>query len=587
MRLPIEVFNRIRSRVPVSDIVSGKVALKRAGKEYSGLCPFHHEKSPSFTVNDGKGFYHCFGCGAHGDVIKFFSETKGVSYAEAAKSLADSYNIEIPKLSHFEQKKYEKYDEIYNLLERTKNFYIKGLEKSPEAQKYLSDRNMMGSPAEKFLIGYAPRGLLLKYLQKENLINLAQDAGLIGKREDGSYYEILRDRIIFPIVNVFGKVIAFGGRALGDAKPKYINSPETIIFNKSETLYGENFAVPAAYRSGKLILVEGYTDVIALNSAGITDTVATLGTSVTLSHLDRMWRTCDEIIACFDGDAAGFKAMERLIERVLPVIKSGNRLSVIILPKGNDPWDVINRLGREAFDKYIEQRKSLADAIWELKTRGKNLNDPETLSSVEQDLKQTAFIIEDKTLAGHIWSYFKEKLWQSKAQKFKKNKLERTSYLNQMAAVATTQELELERKILGIILLKPEILLSEDICETLVKIRFSEEMHGFFDYVISFVHENEELDPEQLQKKLIDNVKNSGFIATYNILYSDVQNYLKVNLLRENSLDSGLVLRLINKFMLHLMQKECEMLLKKNSDESYQKALIYRDEIKKLRENLQ
>ena len=278
VKIPLEFYDLIRYQINISDIVRQKVNLNKKGSEYTGLCPFHIEKSPSFTVSDAKKFYHCFGCGAHGDVIKFMSQLSGLSYKEAAIKLANDNNIPLPKLTKEQEHIYEESDEIYNILELAVEFFTNS--HNEYTLNYLNKRGIDEKIIQQFSIGFAPGGnKLQQYFDSKSipLLSLVK-AGLAGKREDSRIYEVFHDRIIFPIRNIYSKIVGFGGRVITDIQPKYINSPETLVFKKSDILYGENVAITASYKKNYAIIVEGYLDVIALHKAGYIESLASLVT---------------------------------------------------------------------------------------------------------------------------------------------------------------------------------------------------------------------------------------------------------------------------------------------------------------------
>jgi len=279
MRIPLEFYSQLRDIIRISDIVRLRIILTKKGNEYIGICPFHTEKTPSFTVNDSKKFYHCFGCNAHGDVIKFISENSGISYKDAAINLANDNGITLPSISSVQEKHYEELDYIHNILDLAAQFFISQL--NDNVIKYLTIRGISSKTIQEFSLGFAPRGSELKnfFEQKSMTLKDLLKAGLVGKKEDGKIYEIFNKRIIFPIKNVYNKIVGFGGRSINDSNtPKYINSPETLIFKKGEIMYGENIATSYSYKDNFLIIVEGYMDVIALHQAGFKHAVASLGT---------------------------------------------------------------------------------------------------------------------------------------------------------------------------------------------------------------------------------------------------------------------------------------------------------------------
>ena len=412
MIIPVEFYNYLREQIRTSDIVKQKVSLTKKGNEYLGICPFHSEKTPSFTVNDAKRFYHCFGCGVHGDIIKFVAETTGLSYKEAAIKIAQENSIELPKMSADQQKEYDEADQIYNVLELASAYFTDQINK--EVEGYLLARGITKNIKEQFSIGYAPgKGLLIKYFEKKSIpLKILLSSGLVGKKEDGKIYEVFNNRIIFPIRNTYNRIVGFGGRVIGDGMPKYINSPETLVFKKSETMYGENTAISASYKKNYSIVVEGYMDVIALHQAGINEAVASLGTSVTEKHLQKLWRSGEEIIICLDGDNAGQRASRRLIDIALPMIAYDKKISFVILPNSKDPDEVIKSEGIELFNKLLAERINLSEAIWLSEYGGKTFSSAESKAVLENTLDTVCLQIKDKVLSANFRRYFKEQMWQ-------------------------------------------------------------------------------------------------------------------------------------------------------------------------------
>jgi DNA primase len=413
MRVPVEFYQQLRDAIPISEIVRRKIALTRKGAEYLGLCPFHHEKSPSFTVNDVKRFYHCFGCNAHGDVIKFIADTEGLIYKNAAIKLAQEKSIPIPKLSKEEEKKYQEADTIYEVMEIANKFFVAQL--SDQVRRYLTGRGLSQSTIDKFAIGYAPGGdKLIEFCQKQSIgLELLMKAGLVRKTEEGRIYEIFQQRITFPIKNIYNKIIGFGARTMGAAMPKYLNSPETVIFKKSEVIFAENLSTLPIHRSNYAILVEGYMDVIALHQAGFSQAIASLGTAVTISHLRKLWRTCDEIIICLDGDAAGIKAKSRVIELVLKEVTAEKTISFIELPNNLDPDDFLKQNTPDKFAALIEARTALSQEIWNLETKNKIFVTPEQRAALEEKLASYYTQIENNNLKNKLRYYFKDMVWQN------------------------------------------------------------------------------------------------------------------------------------------------------------------------------
>ncbi|MCY4393603.1 MAG: DNA primase, partial [Rhodospirillaceae bacterium] len=338
MTITPQFLDELRGRVPVSDVVGKRVKLAKKGREFTGLCPFHSEKTPSFTVNDDKAFYHCFGCGAHGDVIRFVTETEGLTFPEAVGKLAGMAGLTVPQATPQERRRAERAKSLQDACEAGLHFFRRRLD-GPDgaaALAYLRRRGVKPETIDAFRLGWAPdgRSALKKALTGEGYSeNMLIEAGLLIKPEDGGEsYDRFRGRVIFPIADRRGRVIAFGGRALGDAQPKYLNSPETPLFSKGQLLYGLDKARQAV-RDGPdgpdgkggadVIVTEGYTDVIALHQAGFGGAVAPLGTALTESQIEELWRLTPEPVLCFDGDEAGRRAAGRALDRLLPRLVPG------------------------------------------------------------------------------------------------------------------------------------------------------------------------------------------------------------------------------------------------------------------------
>ena len=380
MALPPEFMDELRSRVTLSDIVGKRVKLARKGNRMSGLCPFHNEKSPSFYVNDTDGFYHCFGCGANGDAISFLREQDGLDFMEAVRQLADQAGMAVPQTAPADPERTRQRQEAMDILEAGTRFYQSSLitEAGRTAAHYLRTRGLTEDIIRQFRLGYAPRtGLRASLQQKSFTSDAMKDAGLVGVSDrDGSLYDYFRDRVMFPIENRQGKIIAFGARALGDAQPKYLNSPEGPTFSKKAVLYGWNQARERVRRGLPLLLVEGYMDVIAVTASDIAAALAPLGTALTEQQIQLVWKLHDEPILCFDGDSAGQKAAFRAIERIFPLLEPGRSVRIAILPEGKDPDDILKSDGPEGLNRFISTANSLTDALWHFTSASFNLSDP-------------------------------------------------------------------------------------------------------------------------------------------------------------------------------------------------------------------
>jgi DNA primase len=419
MKFPQSFIEEIRTRVRVSEVVGKAVSLRRAGREFHALCPFHKEKSPSFTVNDEKGFFHCFGCGAHGDVIGFTMDYEHLGYREAVERLAGISGLSVPKLTHAEVEKEKKAQSLQDVMETVTGWMQEQLEQTPEAEvarRYLRERGLKEETIARFRIGYAPadRDALARAMQAKG-ISVAQlvEAGMLISVEDRSPYSRFRRRLMFPIRDRKSKVIAFGGRVLpgepnADA-PKYLNSPETPLFSKGRQLFNLDIARRAAFDAKQLIICEGYMDVIALAQAGVVHAVAPLGTAITPEQLQLCWQLVDEPTLCLDGDSAGQRAMARAMDLALPLLVPGKTLRVAVMPKGDDPDSLIRAAGREAFDAVVARAQPLATILWQ-QSMGGPAGTPEARAAQEQQLMLKVNQIKHPTVQHYYKQHVRDRL---------------------------------------------------------------------------------------------------------------------------------------------------------------------------------
>jgi DNA primase len=365
--IPNDFIDSLLSRVDIVDVIDRSVPLKKAGANYQACCPFHQEKTPSFTVSPTKQFYHCFGCGAHGTAIGFLMEYAGKSFPEAVEALARDVGLEVPRTEQPGQREArEKAQDLTETLLVAAKFFRAELKGSARAIDYLKHRGLTGAVAAHFGIGYAPPGW-------QNLERAFPDyddpqldaAGLVIAGDAGKRYDRFRDRIMFPIHDTHGRVIGFGGRVLDAGEPKYLNSPETSVFSKGRELYGLYLARNAIRAAGRVVVVEGYMDVVALAQHGVEYAVATLGTSTTPIHAQKLLRQADSVVFCFDGDAAGRKAAWRALENTLGELRDGKEVRFLFLPEGEDPDDYVRRRGKEAFERALAKAVPLSQYLLE------------------------------------------------------------------------------------------------------------------------------------------------------------------------------------------------------------------------------
>ncbi len=371
--IPQSFIQDLLGRVDIVEVIDRYVKLKRTGSNYAACCPFHTEKSPSFTVSPTKQFYHCFGCGAHGTAIGFMMEYGGLGFVDAVKDLAQSVGMQVPEEARSEQaqRRAEEGPDLHGVLLQAAQYYRNQLKDAPRAIDYLKKRGLSGEIAKRFGIGYAPDGWQnLEQVFPDYANKALNAAGLVKQNEEGRRYDVFRDRIMFPIVDVKGNIIGFGGRVLGEGEPKYLNSPETPVFEKGRELYGLFQARRAIRDAGCVIVVEGYMDVVALTQAGVEYAVATLGTATTPVHVQKLLRQSDEVVFCFDGDAAGRRAAWRALENSLAHLADGKQLRFLFLPDGEDPDTYVRENGKAAFEALLGSADPLSRfLIDELKSR--------------------------------------------------------------------------------------------------------------------------------------------------------------------------------------------------------------------------
>jgi len=371
--IPRTFIDDILTKTNIVDLINSRVKLKKAGRDYQACCPFHHEKTPSFTVSDKKQFYHCFGCGAHGNAISFLMEYDKLEFVEAVEELAGFLGLEIPyeKRPHFndngKQVNFQTKRNLYELMQEIAKFYQQQLPLNIPAQSYLQQRGLSAEIIERFQIGYVPNAMDTVYRQFGKTREEQQklfDLGMLSRNDRGNVYDKFRNRIMFPIRDRRGRTVAFGGRVLTDEKPKYLNSPETITYHKGSELYGLFEALQADDSPQKLLVVEGYMDVVALAQFGVNYAVASLGTSTTSEQIQLLFRSTEQVICCYDGDRAGRDAAWRALENALPYLEDGRQLKFIFLPDDEDPDSFIRQYGKQGFEEYIENAQSLSEFLF-------------------------------------------------------------------------------------------------------------------------------------------------------------------------------------------------------------------------------
>ena len=487
MAFPPGFLDELRARLSLSDVVGRKVSLKRrSGSEYAGLCPFHNEKTPSFTVNDKKGFFYCFGCHEKGDVVGFVMKTEGLSFPEAVEKLAREVNLPVPRATPAERERADRVGTLQQVVEEAARWFQKQLRLPVGRQglDYLRGRGLEDAVIDDFRLGFAPdsRDGLLSYLKRENVpLDKIVEAGLAIQPEDSNRepYDRFRGRVMFPINDRRGRVIAFGGRVMGAGEPKYLNSPETPLFHKGANLYCLDRARQAVTKDQPVIVAEGYMDVIALHGAGFTGAVAPLGTALTEGQLAELWKLADEPYLCFDGDNAGRRAAARGAERALPLLRAGKSLRFLALPAGEDPDSLIRSRGADAIRRVLDLARPLSDVVWTMETEGKPNDTPERRASLQRAVEQRVAEIADPVVRDFYRTEMRNRLsqlrrgdrpaWQPGARRpFRGQGPEPAPFAAGSAARRMGTDLDgsrQERALLGALLERPAMLhvLAEDV----------------------------------------------------------------------------------------------------------------------------
>ena len=369
-RIPQNFIDDLVARADIVDVINARVPLKKKGREYTACCPFHNEKTPSFTVSQNKQFYHCFGCGAHGTALGFLMEYENLDFVDAIEALAAEYNLDVPRENipeHLKSQKDERQN-IYDALEQCAKLYQQQLKETPRAIEYLKQRGLTGDIAKTYQLGYAPEGWSFigdKLAGNPVTRKALLDSGVLIEKSADNYYDRFRDRIMFPITDKRGRIIGFGGRILDQGEPKYLNSPESIVFHKGLELYGLYEARKSVRDLKRIVIVEGYMDVVALAQHGISYAVASLGTATTREQIQTSFRSVREIIFCYDGDNAGIKAAWRALENALPILRDGMIARFLFLPSGEDPDTMVRKEGKEKFEQRLDSAMPLSDFLFQ------------------------------------------------------------------------------------------------------------------------------------------------------------------------------------------------------------------------------
>ena len=515
-------LEEFKARLPIAEIIGRHVRLLRRGREFTGLCPFHQEKTPSFTVSEEKGFYHCFGCNQHGNAVDFVMAIEGLDFSQAILRCADLAGLPPPIRAGNKSTEADK--TLYQANDAAARWFS-GCLSAPsgkKAQHYLERRGLEPEVISRFGLGYAPsdrqalrRALIDEGFAEQQLVK----AGLLIRPDDGgSCYDRFRDRVMFPIHDRRGRVVGFGGRALGEARAKYLNTPDTDLFHKGELLYGLPLARTAARSKGTVVVAEGYMDVIALARAGFENAVAPLGTAVTEAQLALLWQMADEPIICLDGDEAGLRAGHRLIERALPHLRPGKSLRFAVLPKGADPDDLVRNSGPDSLDYWLEQARPLLDFLWDSETRQRNLDTPERQAALRNRLSELSKSITDADVRRLFREAFRQQ-WQTRFPwKGQRQRSSSPTYIapdagrgvggSRLARWINQPQTHGERDLLGPLVVHPGLL--AEVEEELGALEFADPaLERLRQEIISWYSETGDLDQDGLNNHLCTN----GFTA--------------------------------------------------------------------------
>jgi DNA primase len=405
-------LDELRARITLSALIGRTVKVTKAGREFKACCPFHNEKSPSFTINDEKGFYHCFGCSAHGDAIRWMTDQRGLSFMDAIKELAAEAGMEVPAPDPKAAQRAERANNLYDVMTAAQEWFVTQLlgVEGAGARGYLRQRGFTEQTIRDFGFGLAPDNRTgLKTALKQFGDPMLIEAGLLISVDGKAPYDRFRGRLMIPIRDPRGRVIAFGGRILGEGEPKYLNSPDTPLFDKGRTLYNLDKCSPASRQTGRVIVVEGYMDVIAIAQAGFADAVAPLGTALTEQQIQMLWRMTEKPLLCFDGDAAGQKAAMRAALRALPLLKPGHSLQFVTLPQGQDPDDLVKASGATALTTLLESSEPLVERLWKAELSSGPLDTPEDRAGLKQRLGAHMANITDVEIRRHYANAFRER----------------------------------------------------------------------------------------------------------------------------------------------------------------------------------
>ena len=592
MKFGSQLIDEIKTRIKVSDIVSKKIKLASKGKEFIGLSPFSNEKTPSFTVSDEKGFYHCFSSGEHGSVFDFVMKTENLSFKEAVKKLASYAGIKI------EESAYKKEDVIVqnkiknlkDILKISSTWYHHNLKRELKTNKYLQEifkkRNFNETIINNFCLGYAPKknDTIYNYLKSKNFSSKdILDSGLIIiSSKNNEKFDRFNNRIIFPIYDYFSNVVGFGGKALSENQiGKYVNSPSTDVFKKGDLLFGWQQCKNNPIQKNELYIVEGYTDVISMHNAGFKNTVAPLGTAISIKQIIYSWRISKEPTLCMDGDEAGQKASKRIPELIFPYLKPGYSLNFVKLPSGEDPDSLILSDNLKDLSLFFESKSSLVDYVWNNLIYGKNFNTPEKRAELEEEINRLTSLINDFTVKKNYKNFFREKFFQE--FKFSGKRIqnkEKKEYLLNKNIININKITE--RVLIGAIILYPNLL--KNVSDKFKSINFThEKFNNIKDLIVEFFNKKKTIENLDIRATLLNSKYRRIILEII-----DKSILLHAPFLKNKS-NIGLILKGWDEYLVeylkkkntNIMKKEADKLLTKLDEENYIKFKKYNLNIEK------
>lgn len=587
MSLSPQWLDQLRGRITLSSLIGRSVKVQKAGREYKACCPFHSEKTPSFTINDQKGFYHCFGCGAHGDAIRWMTDHRGLGFMDAVKELASEAGMDVPAPDPQAAQRAEKRTTLFDVCASAQDWFVEQLDtvEGAAARVYLEKRGISAETQRAFGFGFAPdgRGNIAKALDgfpQQQLV----EAGLLIQVEGKTPYDRFRGRLMLPIKDARGRVIAFGGRILGDGEPKYLNSPDTPLFDKGRTLYNMDKAAAASRKTGRLLVVEGYMDAIALAQAGFEDVVAPLGTALTEEQIAMAWKMAERPILCLDGDNAGQKAAMRAASRALPMLRAGHSFAFAIMPAGMDPDDVLQKSGRRAMEGLINDARPMLDHIWHYELSQAALATPEEKAAFKAQLLSYAQTIGDGDVSSLYRSAFMDKFYAmlrnqkpafgqiQKRKPWQKSAISTAPHAITRRIAASSGTSALIRAILSGLLQLPDQILENQ--EALCALNCEDEhLQHFLQAMITAAIQQPDLDTQQLHTILeqqgLGDVKASLMHALNSLPFSFASPPLTNPAATEASGDTGASARkdLQEVLQIAIAQPRLEIRLKKLAEE--------------------